>query len=423
MEESLPMESEIITKNKNSEIDFIEKLLIKKEEKDYEIKLGIIKNKSELVIRVLSIKSEKNFYYQHTYTISDFKKLSKAFSSYANLNDIINFLKNLNFEIEEQNNEMSFEFNIYMPDGKNELIKLNLEKIILDKNNITNYFLENITIFENKIKNIEDKLIKEIDILKEKNEKYQIEISNLKESIITYKKEIKKEAKILLMIISSIIFIFSLIFTYKINSLKVSFKSDVIHDDENESLNKIENEKNDSYNNILNQIDFILKYIRNNDELFNFNDIKLLYNSSIDGDRTKTLHQKCDNKKNVLIIIESDNEYTFGGYTKIGFKSNYESKNMIDNHSFLFSVNLQKIYHAIKGKNVIRNFDENHGLCFTGSLYFYDNFTSRKNYIEKSIKKYFSGFANDYEMNGGKNYFKIKKLEVFQLLLNNNNNE
>ena len=38
------------------------------------------------------------------------------------------------------------------------------------------------------------------------------------------------------------------------------------------------------------------------------------------------------------------------------------------------------------------------------------------NKIEKKIKKMFNGIENNFEMNGGKDTFICKELEVFQLL-------
>ena len=59
---------------------------------------------------------------------------------------------------------------------------------------------------------------------------------------------------------------------------------------------------------------------------------------------------------------------------------------------------------------------KNHGLCFTGSLFFYDNFMSRSNNtIGTTIKDHFNGLNEDYEMNGGIPKFKIDELEVFYL--------
>ena len=145
MEAPEPIKSEIITPNKkNVNIDFIEELIVKNEKGKYRIHFGIIQNQNELVIRVSPEKSKDLFYFQHFYTIFEIQKLSKAFALYETLKDIIIFLKKLNFEIEEKIENVIIKFNIYMPDGQNKLIQLNLGKNIHDKNHIIKYFLEEI---------------------------------------------------------------------------------------------------------------------------------------------------------------------------------------------------------------------------------------------------------------------------------------
>ena len=42
--------------------------------------------------------------------------------------------------------------------------------------------------------------------------------------------------------------------------------------------------------------------------------------------------------------------------------------------------------------------------------------SNKKNKIYSSIKDYFNGLENNFEMNGGKSDFKCLELEVFQLL-------
>ena len=53
-------------------------------------------------------------------------------------------------------------------------------------------------------------------------------------------------------------------------------------------------------------------------------------------------------------MILSDTGYIFGGYSKIGFKTNNNNNEYkIDNNSFLFSVNLKKIYPVIKNTEAV----------------------------------------------------------------------
>ena len=307
-----------------------------------------------------------------------------VFSMYKTVKEIIAFLKDLKYEIEEKNENLVIKFNVFMPNGKNKSIEFELKKCLLETNNIINYLLEKIKSMETNIKNLEEnykteklKHESEINYLKEN-------ISILKENNMNYVNENKKLWE-------------------EINKLK-----------ENNKINSFDSKIIESKDNIK----FIIDYIKQNDKKFNLNNIKLLFRGSRDGERTKTCHELCDNKQNVLIIMKSETGYIFGGYSKVGFKTSRIPQYIIDNNCFLFSLNLKKIYPVIKDKNIICHGKETSGLCFFSSLMFYDNFMSQKNWpnINSDIKLYFNGFENDYEMNDGQEYCKFNELEVFQLL-------
>jgi len=145
--------------------------------------------------------------------------------------------------------------------------------------------------------------------------------------------------------------------------------------------------KNNKYKN---RINFIFEFLNKNMKI-SFSKVKLIYRSSLHGDNTKTLHELCDNKQNILIIIKSNYGCLFGGYSKIGFKTNNKNIEQIDNHSFLFSITNQKIYPVINNKPVICQYSNHYGLCFYHSLYFYDYFThNNMNYISAQMEDYFN---------------------------------
>ena len=363
-------------------IDYIEEITINNEKDNYKIQLGIKEN--DLLIKVESEKTKRIYYYQQCFTITELQNISMVFSMYKTVKEIIAFLKDLKYEIEEKNENLVIKFYVFMPNGKNKLIEFELKKCLLETNNIINYLLEKIKSMETNIKNLEEnykteklKHESEINYLKEN-------ISILKENNMNYVNENKKLWE-------------------EINKLK-----------ENNKINSFDSKIIESKDNIK----FIIDYIKQNDKKFNLNNIKLLFRGSRDGERTKTCHELCDNKQNVLIIMKSETGYIFGGYSKVGFKTSRIPQYIIDNNCFLFSLNLKKIYPVIKDKNIICHGKETSGLCFFSSLMFYDNFMSQKNWpnINSDIKLYFNGFENDYEMNGGQEYCKFNELEVFQLL-------
>ena len=372
-------------KDNNIKIDFIEQIIFN----EYNIQLGIREN--DLAIKVIPENSKNLFYYQNIFTIDELQNLSKLFELYENVKDIIYFFKNLKIDIEEKGEELIIKFNAFMPDGKSQLIELNLKTILMEStdmiNLVKNLFEEIKTFKANmniEISNIKDNYESEIKELKENIPKYENEIQILKEEIEKRHNENEKLWE-------------------EINKLKQSKEC-------KEQSKKIETKD---------RINFILDYIRQTDKTFKINLIKLLYRGSRDGDSTKKCHQLCDNKQNVLIVIQSDTDYIFGGYSKIGFKTiNEHGKKewKIDNNCFLFSINLKKIYPVIKDSKVICHINDSSGLCFYNALSFFDGFLKKNdNMISLNIKTVFNGLIDNYEMNGGKNKFKCKELEVFQL--------
>jgi len=372
----------------NTKIDFIEELKVNKGNEEYKIQFGIKDN--DLAIKVENYNSENIYYYQSCYNMLELQNVSMVFSFYKTIKDIISFLKNLKYQIDEKNNDLSLKFNIFTPDGKSQIIELNLKKCLPDTNHLINYLLEEIKTIKinmklseenNKIERMNNE--SEIKTLKENNLKYQNEISYLKEE----NKKLWEE----------------------INQIKKISNSPRKLD----NLNYFDSTILDS----INSINFIIDYIRQNDKSSNFNGIKLLYRGSRDGDRTKTCHQLCDNKQNILIVMKSDTGYIFGGYSKIGFKVNNNLEWKIDNNCFLFSLNLKKVYPVIKDKKVICHIMDDCGLCFCNSLAFYDNFMNNKrSSINFGPEQMFNGFVDKYEMNGGDSKFKCKELEVFKLI-------
>jgi len=408
MEAAEPIHLE--TPKSYSKIDFIEEIVFNNEKDSYKIQLGIKEN--DLLIKVDSNKSKDIYYYQQSYTINELQNISIVFTMYKTAKEIIAFLKDLKYEIEEKNENLTIRFNIFMPNGKNKLIEMDLKKCLPDTNSIINYCLEKIKSMELNMKNSEEKL-------KMEKEKLELEIKGLKENISKNKSEIQNLNNNIL------------INQREINNLKENNKN---YRNENnklwEEINKLKqyliisnqkvNEKIDLDSKIIeskSNINFILDYIKQNDKTLNFNNIKLLFRGSKNGDRTSTCHELCDNKQNVLIIMKSDSGYIFGGYSKVGFKVNNNFDYKIDNNCFLFSLNLKKIYPVIKDKEVICHIGVDCGLCFYASLAFRDNFMRKKNNnICESILKYFIDLENCFEMNGGQSYFICQELEVFQLL-------
>ena len=144
-------------------------------------------------------------------------------------------------------------------------------------------------------------------------------------------------------------------------------------------------------------------------------DFNLLYKATKDGDEIKIFHKLCDKQKNIVVAIETKNGCRFGGYTKIGFDSDEESKK--DDAAFLFSFDKMKIYKIKKDSVAIACFSKS-GPCFFGTksdtIHIVDKFFENFSHTDKKNSIY-EGMEEDYELNKGEDKFLIRELEIFKI--------
>ena len=444
---------------------FITSFDVKDGQEDYTIQLRTNETEDILKIKIDSKNPEKFYFFQSNYNIMELKTISKAFNYYNSIKEIIlNFEKLINKTF-EKGEEFIIQIKLHSPDGDIKLSEIGIQKVLFNhekiiknlseeikslksiinqKDSEINVLTNNVTELKNQINSLEstnNSNLNNISLLKENNinevvklngiiSKYQKENQDLKGSISYFQQEnqklkaycinfqqeyqklktdrdnLQKEYKELLTIKNQL--------NEKVEKMKVEIK--VFKDEK--LKNKIDLFPGDDSKIIfsMSDIQFIIDYIKEADKSFKFKNLKLLYRGSRDGDRTKTCHQLCDNKQNVLIIIQSDIGNIFGGYSKIGFKVSNKAEYLVDNNCFLFSYEYKKIYPSVKDKQNICHISDYCGLCFTGSLGFFDKFmNSNDNWIDKSnIQDHFNRLNEPCEMNGGKNKFRIQELEVFQ---------
>ena len=444
---------------------FITSFDVKDGQEDYTIQLRTNETEDILKIKIDSKNPEKFYFFQSNYNIMELKTISKAFNYYNSIKEIIlNFEKLINKTF-EKGEEFIIQIKLHSPDGDIKLSELGIQKVLFNhekiiknlseeikslksiinqKDSEINVLTNNVTELKNQINSLEstnNSNLNNISLLKENNinevvklngiiSKYQKENQDLKGSISYFQQEnqklkaycinfqqeyqklktdrdnLQKEYKELLTIKNQL--------NEKVEKMKVEIK--VFKDEK--LKNKIDLFPGDDSKIIfsMSDIQFIIDYIKEADKSFKFKNLKLLYRGSRDGDRTKTCHELCDNKQNVLIIIQSDIGNIFGGYSKIGFKVSNKAEYLVDNNCFLFSYEYKKIYPPVKDKQNICHISDYCGLCFTGSLGFFDKFmNSNDNWIDKSnIQDHFNRLNEPCEMNGGKNKFRIQELEVFQ---------
>ena len=432
-------------KNKHFEFNQFDKKIekeIKGQTDIYTLQIGKYKNIDNLVIKIIPEKLKNLCFYLFNANMAELIVSSDIFKYFKTIDDVIIEFEKISFEVEERNDELFLIFFMFKISGEKMKIELSFKKMVESSDNLIKY----INLLSNKIKELNTTIFNS-----QSNEQIiNFQISQLKQENITLKTNALNLSN------------------EKNNYIIRSFQLQELLQNENNKYTKLENNynqlknenmklkefiqiENNRYNeldnkymelkkkyellkeesqigfkadasNILsspNKFKFITNYIKIKQPSFNFNEIKLLYRGSIQGDRTKTCHQFCDNKQDILIFIKTEKGNIFGGYSKIGFKTSNKATYLMDNDCFLFSVNYEKIFPCIENKCHISHISDVCGLCFTGSLCFFDNFmTSNDNCIYKTIQQFFNRLDEPFEMNGGKSNFRCKELEVYQLIQN-----
>ena len=452
-----PATPAIMYKNPSSEKFEIK---IEKMINDYNIQIGIQQDMNNLVIKIIPEKTKHLYFYQSQFTLSELKILSSCFNFYESIEDLLSDFPEIT-NIKEEKEQCIILLKLFSAKGKEVLTEINLQKYYKDKeiaiktlseeikqlkininqkdtkiNELTKEVSDKNNVINFLKSSIEDKNNKQVEMNNQQIFNLQQENNSLKAYNINFKQEINKLQTMnnnlnnKLRQLDNVQYAYNQLLsnynklnenfqqlTIKYKSLESELKLYSMNINPSEERNKILEDTSKILSS-MDELKFIKFYIKTNDPSFNLKNIQLLYRGSRDGDRTKTCHELCDNKKNVLIIMKSDKGNIFGGYSKIGFKATNKSEYLIDNNSFLFSVDLKKIFPAIKDRNHISHISDYCGLCFTGSLCFYDNFMHNyENCIYSSrIKEYFNRLDDPCEMNGGKEKFKCEELEVYQFI-------
>ena len=153
----------------------------------------------------------------------------------------------------------------------------------------------------------------------------------------------------------------------------------------------------------------IIEKINNNNTKMNLN---LLYKATADSGKAKIFHKKCDNAESSIVLIETDIGKRFGGFTSVNWRGKCINKK--DKKSFVFSLDNMKIYENISEEKAIGCYPK-FGPVFLGcQIRIYDN--AFKNGGTTCKKGYIFDTHEDYELTGGKREFKIKEIEVYEVI-------
>ena len=140
----------------------------------------------------------------------------------------------------------------------------------------------------------------------------------------------------------------------------------------------------------------------------------LIYKATRDGFNSNYFHKFCDNKGPMVSIIKTLGNLSFGGFLNINWSDNGGDTN--DNKSFLFSFNLNKIYK--NNGNCACSFGKEKGPYFGYAINIYNDFYD-DNHVVRTLddtKYSWNNVEKDYELNQGKEKFRIKEIEVFQVI-------
>ena len=145
---------------------------------------------------------------------------------------------------------------------------------------------------------------------------------------------------------------------------------------------------------------------------------KLIFKMTEHGYDGKSFHKYCDNKGPNLILIKTNKNRIFGGFTPLEWENNAKAKFDLANQTFIFSLNLNKKYDMISvKKKAIQGFSIDYGPNFGD----YD-FGLTKNLKEgmtyaNSSCNYLSN--NKLELTGGNgdnDTFQTEEFEVYQVI-------
>ena len=143
---------------------------------------------------------------------------------------------------------------------------------------------------------------------------------------------------------------------------------------------------------------------------------KLIYRATEDGDTAKNFHQNCDGIFGTLCIVKTRGGWIFGGYTALAWDSDEETEKK-DLDSFVFSINLEKIYYATEKEDYSIYCDKNKGPCFIGMFSIEKNILDSKSFISPWNVQCYEGETLTGEINGGKMDFYVDELEVYQVII------
>jgi hypothetical protein len=183
---------------------------------------------------------------------------------------------------------------------------------------------------------------------------------------------------------------------------------------------------------------YLLDAVLNSDIIRNFDELEMItsfiseedsivfsicYKATVEGDKASTFRENCSGVSPLLVLIETEHGYRFGGFTTRAFTSENEGDSYKeDDNAFVFSFDTQKKYQIEIPDKAISDVDGQFPIFGKNDIYIVDNFFTNGNSVTEYPKVYKEdpNAPGDYVLNGGIKKFKIKEMEVLSCYFNVN---
>ena len=191
----------------------------------------------------------------------------------------------------------------------------------------------------------------------------------------------------------------------------------------NEFIHKYNSGKKDYFkdSNILkkeDEINFIISALL---KKMNFSKISKIYTATIHGDTSEDFKTYCNNKGPTLIILKSEKDEIFGGFTK----SNWNNEDFAygyDNDAFMYSITNKKVFDILKPEQAIVNYKKGYAFACFGNKNDWDGIYLSDNFLRKAgcycnPKK----LTNIYNLKNkedlcSQDVCMLKEMEVYQII-------
>ena len=274
---------------------------------------------------------------------------------------------------------------------KGQLKELNTLRMQLAELNSAKAQLKELKILKEKI-NAQNKELAQLRLKAAEAEKLKLQVQELEKIKLKYEKDIvglKESLRI---------------YSIKTNAKEEKEEKEVIEDDTPEEITV----KGDIIHDT-NELELITKKINVKNQKLTLN---LLYKATADSDKAAAFHAKCDQAKSTIVLIETDKGKRFGGFTSCSWEGDCLEKQ--DESAFVFSLDKMKTYDNIPGEEAIGCYPK-FGPIFLGCQIriYNDAFTKGGSTFERGLN---FDTEEDYELTGGDRIFKVKEIEVYEVV-------